>query len=621
MFMPEVGGPCPAVVEYNPYRRHDITRARDGVVHRYFAQRGYVSIRLEISGTGDSDGLLTDEYCDREIDDLEEAIDYIGRQPWCSGGVGVLGHSWGAFSALLVAQRRPPRLKAIIPVMGSDDRYRECIHYNDGCLLASNLVWASFMQLYSALPPNPDVVGETWLSTWRSRLAAQPLWASQWMRHDRFDPYWRQGSVAPDYGLIDCPIYVFAGTADRYRDAGFRLLENCTTFVKLTMGPWDHCYPHEAAYRPIDFLAEAVRWWDRWLKGIDTGVEREARTAVWMSGSAGQGYWVTPPAGTIRETLSLTADRPAGVAALKPLLDTDWVVLPESACGELSSADNYVQFWAAPAAKAMNLFGIPELALRCDQDAAAGQLVARLYEVVPGRNATEIARGSSRPSGPTAPGVTERRISFHTVAWRLQAGSRLCVVVSDGLWPAIAPVPGETFRGQDLSDVRLTLSIGGDQMAHFEPFASVSDRLPADIVVLSPPQTKIVSHESPGTGERMVQISSHAGIFGEYTRAFLPDIVTEIEHRVTKEFRLSHRSASTSTVGHDFRLERDGWAIGLQGSFSLTSGTAGLQLRGDIRAFVSGSEIFRKQWPDEVIVPEGQGNVQRRRVMQEAEPQ
>ncbi|WP_436172834.1 CocE/NonD family hydrolase [Mesorhizobium sp. LjNodule214] len=618
IFMPDVAEPCPAVLEYNPYRCHDMTRDRDSITHSYFAERSYVSIRVDISGTGDSDGVLTDEYCEREIDDLEEVIDYIGRQSWCSGDVGVFGHSWGAYSALLVAQRRPPRLKAIIPVMGSDDRYRECIHYKGGCLLASNLVWASFMQVYSALPPNPDVVGETWVTEWLNRLAAQPLWAGQWMRHGRSDPYWRQGSVAPDYSLIDCPIYIFAGTADHYRDAGFRLLENCTTFVKLTMGPWDHCYPHEAAFQAIDFPAEAVRWWDHWLKGIDTGVESEPRTVLWMSGPAGHGYWVTPDEPPIQEVLALATNTPEGVATLEPSLDVNWVILPESGCEDLGTADNYAQFWAKPIAKSMDLCGTPELSLRYGSHASASQLVARLYEIAPDGKAAEIARGASQPYDPVAPWGIERRISFHTVVRRLRAGSRLCVVISDGLWPMIAPEPDHTFDGRSLSDVQLVLPVSRQQMVLSQPFALIATRRPSELVVLSPPKTKMVSRECPTAGERALQISSHAGVFGNYTRALLPDIATEIEHTVATEYRLGRGGVSTSTVTHEFRLARDGWAIELNGSFSLTSRASGHRLSGDICAFADGSEIFRKRWPEEAIAAKRRDSVHHGHSMQGA---
>ena len=137
--------PVPAIIEYLPYRRGDGTAARDAVNQHYLAGHGYACLRIDIRGSGDSDGFFDDEYSPQEQADCVEAIAWIAAQPWCSGTVGMWGISWGGFNALQVAAHRPPALKAIITVCSTDDRYADDTHYMGGCLLLGNLNWGANM--------------------------------------------------------------------------------------------------------------------------------------------------------------------------------------------------------------------------------------------------------------------------------------------------------------------------------------------------------------------------------------------------------------------------------------------------------------------------------------------
>ena len=132
IWMPEAAEavPVPAILEYVPYGKRDFTRQRDESIHPWFAANGYAAIRVDMRGGGDSEGILHDEYLLQEHDDAIEVIAWVARQPWCTGNIGMMGKSWGAFNSLQVAARRPPELKAIIAVMGTDDRFAEDIHYS-----------------------------------------------------------------------------------------------------------------------------------------------------------------------------------------------------------------------------------------------------------------------------------------------------------------------------------------------------------------------------------------------------------------------------------------------------------------------------------------------------------
>ena len=279
--------PVPAILEYVPYRRRDATIIGDTPRHGYFAGHGYACLRVDMRGSGDSDGVLLDEYLQQEQDDALAVIAWIAAQPWCSGRVGMMGISWGGFNALQVAARRPPALKAIITVCSTDDRYADDCHYMGGALLLNSLSWASTMFAYNARPPDPLVVGERWRDMWMQRLNGSPPFLAAWLQHQLRDDYWKHGSVCEDYASIEAATYAIGGWADAYTNAVPRLLANLKAPAKGLIGPWAHEYPHLARPGPqIGFLQECLRWWDHWLKGRDTGIMNEPKLRAWIQDSA-----------------------------------------------------------------------------------------------------------------------------------------------------------------------------------------------------------------------------------------------------------------------------------------------------------------------------------------------
>ncbi len=177
-----------------------------------------------------------------------------------------------------MAARRPPALRAVISLCSTDDRYADDIHLMGGCLLNDNLGWASTMFAYSSRPPDPALLPEeAWRERWLERLEATPLLVANWLRHQHRDAFWRHGSVREDWAAIQCPVYAVGGWADGYSNAVPRLLANLKAPCKGLISPWAHRYPHFPMPGPrIGFLQEALRWWDQWLKGVDTGVMAES---------------------------------------------------------------------------------------------------------------------------------------------------------------------------------------------------------------------------------------------------------------------------------------------------------------------------------------------------------
>jgi hypothetical protein len=290
----------PVIFEYIPYRKRDLKRTRDETMHRYFAGYGYAAIRVDIRGSGDSEGLIHDEYLEQELSDGEEVIAWLREQPWCDGRVGMIGISWGGFNGLQIAARRPRGLNAVVSVCSTDDRYADDVHYMGGCLLGDNLSWSSVMFGKNSTPPDPEIVGDRWRDMWLSRLNNNDPWILKWLDHQKRDDYWKHGSVCENWEDINIPVMAVSGWADGYTNSVFRIVENLKAPAMGLVGPWSHKYPHEGVPGPaIGFLQECMRWWDRWLKGEPNDIEKEPKLKAWIQKSVPPftsynerpGYW------------------------------------------------------------------------------------------------------------------------------------------------------------------------------------------------------------------------------------------------------------------------------------------------------------------------------------------
>jgi predicted acyl esterase len=271
LFLPVAGAyAVPVVLNTDPYRKDDWSAGWDLSLASYLAAHGYAYARLDVRGTGSSGGVALDEYTAAETLDGHDTVEWLAAQTWCNGRVGMWGLSYGGFTSIQVAATRPPSLKAILAVQATDDRYTDDVHYVGGAMTVSELSQYAVSQVaMNALPAMPSSWGAGWLDRWRERLEATPVWLFEWARQQRDGPYWRRGSLAPDYGRIEAAVLQLAGWMDEYVDAAFRIQARCENAAarKTIVGPWVHGLPHHAYPAPnIDWLAEAIRWFDRWLK-------------------------------------------------------------------------------------------------------------------------------------------------------------------------------------------------------------------------------------------------------------------------------------------------------------------------------------------------------------------
>lgn len=255
------------ILEYLPYRKDEFTALRDSIRHPYFAGHGYACLRVDIRGSGDSEGIMDDEYSPQEQSDCLEVFDWICAQPWSSGNIAMIGKSWGGFNGLQMAALNHPALKTVISLYSTDDRYADDVHYKGGTLMGSDMLWwASTMLAYNARPPIPQYYPGDWKAAWRDRIENTPPLVEKWVEHQSRDSYWQHGSICEDYSAIKIPVFLIGGWADGYTNAVFRMMDNLTVPKRGLIGPWTHEFPDVAIPGPqIGYLQECLSWFSIFL--------------------------------------------------------------------------------------------------------------------------------------------------------------------------------------------------------------------------------------------------------------------------------------------------------------------------------------------------------------------
>jgi uncharacterized protein len=294
LFHPDAAdGRRPAILEALPYRKDDATASYRAEYERLADEGRYTVARLDVRGTGSSEGDALDEYTEREQRDLESVIAWLAGQSWSSGSVGMYGTSYSGFNSLQLATRRPPALRAVIAIYATDDRFTDDVHYSGGALRGIDLVdYCHYMTAFNALPPVPSIFGEGWRAEWRRRVETMEPWLLRWLREQVDGPYWRNGSLRAaasgagrhdGYERIECPTMLVAGWADGYRNNSLRTFERLRCPKALLFGPWSHMSTAYSLPGPhLDLVPEMIAWWDRWLRGVDNGIDQDPPIRVFV---------------------------------------------------------------------------------------------------------------------------------------------------------------------------------------------------------------------------------------------------------------------------------------------------------------------------------------------------
>jgi uncharacterized protein len=541
--------PVPLLLEYLPYRKRDGTITRDALTHPYFAGHGYACLRVDMRGNGDSDGLMQDEYTKQEQEDALEVIAWAARQKWCTGKVGMFGISWGGFNALQVAALRSPALKAIVSLCSTDDRFEDDIHYKGGTLLNENLGWAATMLAYSSRPPDPKIVGPRWKKMWLDRLKHEPFLLIDWLKHPHRDAYWKHGSICEDWTRIQAPTLLIGGWNDAYSNAIPRMMKNLRVPRKAIIGPWAHKYPHFAVPGPrIGALQEMLRWWDMYLKDINTGVTQDPDYRVYIMDAyrpgqfpeeisgrwVGESYWGH---GTIdNRTWHLSANGISSTAgAEKPLSVSsrqstgfdggEYCIIwlgPEFPGDQRDDDDQSITFDTPELSQDLEIMGQPMLDLSFSVDRPVAHVAVRLNDVWPNGEVSRITyhlqnlcmRDSREKPEALEPGKRYRmKIKLDDIAWKVPVGHRLRVSISTSyfpmMWPAPEPVTLTVHAGASSITLPVRKVIAGEKPVTLPPPQSAA---PLKQKEMGKPHHKRIKTMDPKTGETRLEIVDDFGV-------------------------------------------------------------------------------------------------------------
>jgi putative CocE/NonD family hydrolase len=518
---PGDGERFPVLLEYLPYRKNE-SRGDRAAFYAYFVRRGYVVARVDIRGTGASEGtLIPYEYSEIEQRDGEDVIAWLARQKFSNGNVGMFGISWGGFNSIHMAMRNPPALKAIIAVDATDDLYQDDVHFMDGMMHVDS--WEMSQDLANAMPAAPDYrIDESYF---RQRFD-QPPWMLVYKHQQRDGPFWDRTALKTRYESIRIPTFVVGGWYDGYRDSVPRMLEHVKAPVKAIVGAWNHTYPDEPYPKPgFDWKREAVRWFDQWLKGRDTGILREPRLAVYVRDwhppgpflEFAPGHWRYEdgwPIARIRERAlfpqpdgSLSGEAPPASGAELRYVPTTGVEAggPVMWFGDVAPDQRPTDAFSLvyetpPLEEALEILGLPRAMLRVSADAPHADWFARLNDVAPDGTVTLVAnagqngahRESARDPKAIEPGKPfPLEIELHFTSWVFPKGHRVRLSVSNAQWPMIWPTRYA---------MTTTLHMGAEGSRLVLPVVPRAERPAPAYLPIGPPENSLPGFEPIDTG-------------------------------------------------------------------------------------------------------------------------
>jgi uncharacterized protein len=623
----------PVLLEYLPYRKTE-ARASSYSMYSYFVQRGYVVARVDIRGTGNSEGkLIPYEYSDQEHEDGEAVIAWLADQDWSNGNVGMFGISWGGFNAIQMAARNPPALKAIIAVDATEDLFQDDVHYMDGIMHLDS--WEMSMDLSAARPGAPDyIIDEEYF---RNRFDAEP-WMMTYKKQQRDGEFWDRASVRDRYDAIKIPSFHIGGWYDGYRDSLPRMLENVTAPVKAMIGPWSHTMPNRPYPEPgMEWRHEAVRWFDQWLKGRDTGIMDEPQFAVYVRNwhppgpylEHAPGFWRWEegwPIERIRErafypqpnhTLSTSAPKDTvhklryvptiGIEGGGPVMWWGDIAHDQRPTDAFS-----LVYDSEPLKEDTEILGLPKAILKVAADAPHANWFVRLSDVAPDGTVTQVAgagfngthRKSAREPEALVPGeVFPLEIEMHFTSWVFPKGHRIRFAVNNSQWPMLWPTPYA---------MTTSLQLGGRNGSHvLIPIVPEGDR-PAPQFLPPVEDPKLAGYESldsgtssgygeissvdrnPQTGEvKVVAVNSRSSRVPWGTQSYRETI----EHRTSDD-----HPENTSAIGtHRMEVALDnGRELLWEAELSFTSDLDNFYYQYTRRLTENGEKLREKTWTDTI---------------------
>lgn len=633
LWLPETHEPCPAILEYIPYRKDDYSSIRDSTTIGHFAHHGYACLRVNMRGSGSSDGVLYDEYSDQEVDDGIAVIEWIAAQDWCDGQVATMGISWGGITGLQLAGRRPAALKTIIALGSTDQRYYDDAGYYMGCMVGQTLGWAAIMFGFNTRPPDPDLVGEGWKSLWLDRLENAPHYLERWFEHQHNDEYWQNNSADQDFEAIDIPVYAISGHVDCWPNTVSRLLQNLSSPVRGLQGAWCHRYPHMGIPGPtVDFLSDALRWFDHWMKGKNNGVMDEAAYQVYLQDSVRpQTYYDTRPGRWIglsawpSDEVQARTFYPGAQGLLNEPVDDQVMQISSPQTVGLSGGEYMPWFVFGPDAELpddqqtedagslcfdtavldqpLQILGNAVVALRLSSERPQALVAARLCDVWPDGSSTLITRGilnlSQREgkSNPQAmsPGKAEDvEVSLNHVGYVVPGGHQLRLSISTSYWPIAWPAPetGQLSLHLQASRLELPLLREGHQQEKLTEFGQTQLGEADPVTQLRPVDLQRSLNSDDVDGRQVLRIQADNGKV-RFERSAM-----EMGSRSLSQFTIHPSDPLSAIAEYEWEWEygRGDWQTRTLTYTRVSCDAEHFYLNAESTAWENGVQMFHKTW-------------------------
>lgn len=302
IYLPDAKGRFPVLLARTPYDNAGyITKGRA------MASRGYVLVAQDCRGRYDSDGEFYPWHND--ADDGHDTLEWIGRQKWCDGKIGMVGGSYVGLVQWLAAIRQSRYLKCIVPRVITSNFYDSPNYAGGAFQLALNMLWGLTMTGRTRTPAEqidwPAMFRTLPLITADEALGCKLKFWKDWVKHPRFDGYWDEVNVENKYDRIKVPALIMGGWYDLYSKQTFTNFsgmrqhagtDDARRYTRLIVGPWPHALSASTQTGEIDFGPDSqmpldemeLQFVDYWLRGRRGWRKSDAPMKIFIMGA---NYW------------------------------------------------------------------------------------------------------------------------------------------------------------------------------------------------------------------------------------------------------------------------------------------------------------------------------------------